>query len=256
MKKSFKNKYLVVANWKDSIESFGDAKKDFDLVKKIKFNIKKAELVICPPVVFLSELARNYRGKNIVFGSQNISITNKKPCTGEVSVAELKNLDVEYVIIGHSERRSLGESNEIISKKIAVSIDNKLTPILCVGEIVRDKYGEYLKDVERQLIEGLSEINKKDLNKVIVAYEPVFAIGKGHKSLTTYEIHQMVIFIKKILVSRFNKKVAMEVPIIYGGSVDEENSSDILSESEVQGILIGRAGTNPYSLKEIIRQIK
>lgn len=185
-----------------------------------------------------------------------MGISDQKPYTGEISISELKNLKIEYVIIGHSERRSLGENDEIISQKIALAIGNKITPIVCVGELQRDHNGEYLKEVEKQLIEGLSKISKKDLNKVVIAYEPVFAIGKGHKSLTTYEIHQMVIFIKKILVSRFNKKVAMDVPIIYGGSVDEDNSQEILNESEVQGLLVGRASTNPFSLKEIVQKIK
>jgi triosephosphate isomerase len=255
MRKIPKTKYLIVANWKNYPDSLKEAKKNFNIIKSKKISTKKIVTVICPSVVHLGELARSYRGKNISFGAQNFIYDQKKPHTGEISIPQLNDLGVQYVIVGHAERRAMGEDNELIANKIRGAVDNGIMPILCVGEIKRDSSGEYLKYVERELIESLAKIDKKNLDKIVIAYEPIWAIGKGKKAISPHEIHQMVIFIKKVLVSRFDKKIAMSVPVIYGGSVDPDNCEEILGDGEVRGLLIGRASVNPYSFVDILKSV-
>lgn len=250
-----KTKALIVANWKNTPDSYREAKKNFDLIKKTKINSKKITTVICPSVLHLPEIKKSYSGTVYNFGSQNVHFAEKKPRTGEISLDQLKDLGIQYCIVGHADRRALGEDNFIVAEKVAGLIDNNITPILCVGEIERDTQGEYLRFVEQQLIESLSKIKKSNLDKIVIAYEPVWAIGTGKKSITTHEIHQMVIFIKKILTSKFDKKIAMNMAILYGGSVDPENAKDIMSNGEVRGLLIGRASANPHSFNEILKSI-
>jgi triosephosphate isomerase len=255
IKKIPKTKYLIVANWKDSPETLTEAKKNFKIIKSKKISSKIIP-VICPSVMHLNEIISGYSGKVVNFGVQNFSADTKNPHTGEISIDQIKNLNVRYAIVGHAERRALGEDNFAVAEKVSAAINNDIMPILCVGEVERDKRGEYLRTVEQQIVESLSKIKKADLDKIVIAYEPVWTIGKGNKSINTHEIHQMVIFVKKILVSKFDKKIAMNVPIIYGGSVDADNSWDILENAEVQGLLIGRASTNPYSFVDILNSVK
>jgi triosephosphate isomerase len=250
-----KSKYLIIANWKNTPETFKEAKKNFDIIKSKKINPKKIIAVICPDLLHLSELSRGYRGKILEFGAQNVNVDLKKPHTGEVSINQIKDLGVKYVIAGHAERRALGETSEDVGHKVAGIINEGLIPVLCVGELERDNEGDYLRFVEEQVIKSLDPIKKKDLNKIIIAYEPVWAIGKGKKPISTHEIHKMVIFIRKILVSRFDKKTAMEVPILYGGSVDDSNAKEILVDGEVRGLLIGRASSNPHTFSNILKSI-
>jgi triosephosphate isomerase len=255
IKKIPKTKSLIVANWKNTPNTFREAKKNFDLIKKQKVNSRKIIPVICPAFLHLAELSKSYGGSVFAFGAQDILFETKAPFTGESTPEQLLDLGVKYVIVGHSERRQLGESNEMIAHKVASSINNGIMPILCIGELERDDSGEYLRFVEQQLVECLDKIKKNQLDKIVIAYEPVFAIGKGHKAITTHEIHQMVIFIKKVLARKFDKKTAMNVPILYGGSVDDENAADILEHAEVRGLLIGRASSNPHTFRDILKSL-
>jgi len=250
-----KSKSLIVANWKNTPDSYREAKKNFDLIKKTKIDSKKIIPVICPSVIHLPEIKKSYSGTVYNFGSQDVHFEDKKPRTGEISIDQLTDLGIQYCIVGHADHRELGEDNFTVAQKISNLIDKKITPILCIGEIDRDAQGQYLRFVEQQLIESLSKIKKSDLDKIVIAYEPVWAIGTGKKSITTHEIHQMVIFIKKILTSKFDKKIAMNMAILYGGSVDPENAKDILNNGEVRGLLIGRASANPHSFIEILKSI-
>jgi triosephosphate isomerase len=255
IKKIPKSKFLIVANWKNSPGTLKEAKKNFKQIKSKKINSKVIP-VICPSLLHLTELSSNYRGKIFTFGAQNFVADSKRPHTGEVSIEQIIEMNIDYAIVGHAERRALGEDNFMVADKIKTAIENGIKPILCIGEKERDPRGEYLKFVEQQLVESLSKIKKTDLDKVVVAYEPVWTIGKGNKSINTHEIHQMVIFVKKILVSKFDKKMAMNVPILYGGSVDSDNSKEILENAEVRGLLIGRASTNPYTFVDILNSLK
>jgi triosephosphate isomerase len=249
------SKSIIVANWKNTPDSLKEAKKNFGLIKRQKINSKKIMPIICPADLHLAELRKSYSGSIFHFGAQDMTFGSKRPLTGENTAEQLDDLGVHFTIIGHSDRRQLGETNEMVSFKIKEAIDSGIMPILCIGELERDDRGEYLRFVEQELVESLEKIKKNQLDKIIIAYEPIFAIGKGHKAITTHEIHQMVIFIKKILARKFDKKTAMKVPILYGGSVDDENAAEILEHAEVRGLLIGRASANPHTFKEILKSI-
>jgi triosephosphate isomerase len=190
-----------------------------------------------------------------LFGAQDVSYKDGEESTGETSVEMLKSAKVKYAIIGHSERRALGETGEIISQKVLQVLSAGITPIICVGEEERDLDGDYLSFIEKEIHEALQDVPKNKLSKIVIAYEPVWSIGKGHEALRGYELHQMTIFIKKILAKIYDKKAAMSTPIIYGGSVDEENASDIIQEGEVSGLLIGRASLNPHVFANIVKSL-
>jgi triosephosphate isomerase len=167
------------------------------------------------------------------------------------------NLGVKYVIVGHSERRSslagAGEINEIVNKKVKAAISAGLIPILCVGENVRDENHEYLNFVKKQIEECLNGVSKNLIAKVIIAYEPVWAIGKGAFPATPEEFREMNIFIKKILSDKFGVKEASKVKIIYGGSVDDKNALDFIKDGQADGFLPGRASLDAEKFSKIIK---
>ncbi len=249
------SKKLIIANWKMAPQSLNEAKKTFATLKRTKFSTKSAKVVICPPSIYFADLVKNYRGSTFAFGAQNVYVNDNEATTGEISVGMVRDLGAEFVIVGHAERRAMGETNEIVAQKLVHVLDAGLTPILCVGEIMRDMQGSYLRFVEQQLVESLSLIDKKQIQKVVIAYEPLWAMGAGHSAVENREIHQMSIFIKKILVSQFGRKIGMAVSIIYGGSVDADNCAAILKEGEVDGLLIGRASLNPHTFSDVLKKI-
>ena len=248
-------KKLIVANWKMNPESLKEAKKLFNAIKSKNFNTKKLISVICPPYLFESDLALNYSGGKYKFGFQDIHFDSDNKSTGEVSTEMAKNSKVEYVILGHSERRENGETNEIVANKIKKTIDAGLTPIICIGENERDEHGNYLRFVEKQIFESLARLSKVNLSKIVIVYEPVWTIGKGKRSMDSHEIHQMTIFIKKILVNLVGKSVAMNIPILYGGSVDADNSKEIVEMGEVDGLLVGRSSLNSHAFGDILKNL-
>jgi triosephosphate isomerase (TIM) len=248
-------KYLIIGNWKNSPDTLAEAKKNLKIIKSKKFNIKKVEPVVCPSMVHLADLAKNYRGKVLSFCAQNFYVDDKKFHTGETSPAQLLDLGVKYVIIGHAERRQLGETNELIASKIRSAIDRGFTPVLCIGEEIRDSGGKYLKYLEEQLYKSLVNISKKDICKIVIAYEPLWAIG-NNRSVEPEEIHVVNILIKKLLTSIYSRKEAFATKILYGGSVDVDNCSRILEGGDVDGLLIGRAGANPYSFVDILKKVE
>lgn len=254
-KKTKKDLKLIVANWKMAPNSIKEAKKILTTLNKTKIQNKKTSVVLCPPTIYAQEIIKNYRGKKFKFGLQNVSHTNDEAQTGEVSTKMAKSIGAEYVVLGHAERRALGEDSFLIAKKLNHVIAEGLKPLLCVGEIVRDSDGEYLKFLEQQIIESLTNFKKNNLSKLTLVYEPVWAMGSGHKAMNTHEIQQMTIFLKKILVSLYGRGQSLEVPILYGGSVDDDNAPEIIIEGGVDGLLIGRASLNPHTFANIIKNI-
>ena len=254
-------KKLIVANWKMNPESLSEAKKLFADIKKIKFDTKKIETVICPPAIYLPEIAKNYRGKSFKFGAQNIIWNDQmgkgsvNALTGEISVGMIKDVGASFAIVGHAERRAVGENNMMAAKKAEQVLKSGIVPLICVGEIERDSQGEYLKFLEEEIRESFSKIKKNQVRKTVIVYEPVWTIGVGHSAMSEHEIYQMVIFIRKILVSMFGRNVAMAVPMLYGGSVDAENAPKILSIEGIEGLLIGRASLHPETFGNILKQI-
>ena len=233
---------LIIANWKMNPETEIEAK---DALNKIKAGLKKEKgnkVVICPPFVFI-DLVKKSVGteKEIVLGAQDVFIGQGNSHTGEVSIDMLKELGVKYVIVGHSERKAEGETDEIITKKLAGVIKNGLKVILCIGEKERNDHGDYYHEIKRQLHSSLDGVTKKSAKNIIIAYEPVWAIGTGQQPTAedVVTVHQLI---RKILGN-----VGQTVPVLYGGSVNAGNAASILREDEVDGVLVGSASLNADS---------
>lgn len=174
--------------------------------------------------------------------------------TGEISPTQLLRLDVNHVILGHSERRALGESDKVVNHKVRTCFKNNLRVILCVGETERDKDGEYLRFVREEMKNSLARVSRKDLPKLIIAYEPIWAVGsRGRRADTPEELFEMIIFIRKTLSDIFGKRHAMDLPILYGGSADENNAEGFLREGGASGLLVGRASLDSGQFGHILK---
>lgn len=256
---------LVVANWKMAPRTLLEAKKTFTTYKKFmlrrgyagqaKNSDKGVTVVFCPPFQYIRDLKKDYKGNKIFFGAQDIFYEKEGAYTGEISGDMIKDLGARFVIVGHSERRALGETNEIISKKLKTSLEFGFHTILCIGEKERDFEGNYLKELSQQISGSLSNISPSLVKNLIIAYEPVWAVGEGHTAMDFKEMHFISLFIKKQLMKIFNKKNVKEISIIYGGSVDCENAGSFIKEGEIDGLLVGRASLNPYEFSKIVSNV-
>lgn len=231
-----------------------DAKKIFSGIKKTARGLRNIQTVICPPNVFISELNKLYSGHRISLGAQNVFWEEKGSYTGEVSADEIKSVGGKFVIIGHSEARALGETNEIVNKKVKASLKAGLNVILCIGESKRDSHALYLKFLEEEIKVALSGVSRKELSNLIVAYEPIWAIGKSAEdAISSHQMHEMYIFVKKTITEAYDKKSAEKVPILYGGSVEVENAERLLEKGEVDGFLVGHSSLKADQFSEILQ---
>jgi len=255
-------KKLIVANWKMSPDTLTEAREIFNTIRRTAKDLSHVETLVCPPFVFLSELSKLVRSSRYGIGAQDVFWEDAGAYTGEVSPVHLERLDVRSVILGHSERRALGENDKIVNKKVKACFKNGVQVILCVGEKERDPHGNYLRFVKDQLKSSLFKVSKKDIGKLAVAYEPVWAISSTR--LTTSSSHhqgadtpenvlEMSIFIRKILSDIYDKKVAMATPVLYGGSVTDENAERFLREGGARGFLVGRASLDALKFTTILK---
>ncbi|MFC1801940.1 triose-phosphate isomerase [Patescibacteria group bacterium] len=248
-----KDKSIVVANWKMNPQSFKEAKILFSGIKSVASKLVNIQTVICPPSVYLNEISKMYSGHRIAFGGQDCFWEEKGSFTGEVSSGMLKSSGANYVILGHSERRALGETDEQISKKVRSALDNKLKVVLCIGEKERDEDGNYLDFLKNEIEASLSLVSKNGLSNLIIAYEPIWAVGnKSYETATPNDIHEITIFIKKVLSDIYGRKDAVSVKVVYGGSANYENVYEIMVGGNVDGILVGRESLNAESFNKII----
>ncbi|MES3032338.1 MAG: triose-phosphate isomerase [Patescibacteria group bacterium] len=243
---------IIIGNWKMNPSTAKEAEKLFSVVVQGVSAIKKTEIVICPPFVYLERLKKLSRKINL--GAQDAFWEEKGAFTGEVSADMLSNLGVKYVILGHSERRAMGENNLDVNKKIKASLAAGLTPVLCVGENMRDESHGYFNLVKAQLEECLDGIKKELISKVIIAYEPVWAISStiNRHDATSADCREMSIFIRKVLSDKLGVK--MQTPrILYGGSVDDKSVGDFLRDGGVDGVLVGRTSLDGAKFSEIVK---
>lgn len=249
-----KKKKIIVGNWKMSPLSLKQAKETFLGIKKTVQKLKTTDAVICPPFVYVGELASRVSGKRLSVGAQDAFWKEEGAYTGEVSPIMLRSLKAGYVILGHSERRALGETNEDVSKKANVALAAGLKPIICVGETARDDHGEYVKRIEEQLRGSLAGIQKKMLEQIIIAYEPVWAIGANAlRPASPEDVLEVSILIRKVLANTFDRESSQSVPILYGGSVDEKNCGSFMVEGGADGLLVGRASLSAKQFSEILK---
>ncbi len=213
------------------------------------------EVVIAPSFTLLPSVALALKGSVLKVGAQSVSPYTDSKRTGEVSAAMLKLAGATHVIVGHSERRAEGEDDEVINAQLQNVVAQNLSPILCVGEEERTQDGAHFATIEKQLGGALKGI--KNIPGLVVAYEPVWAIGKSAaEALDAQSLTEMVIFIRKTLADLLDRKEALKVPILYGGSVEPENTVKLLKDGGVSGFLVGHASSELDSFVEILKACK
>lgn len=247
---------VIIGNWKMNPQTKKEAEILINNISSQYKKIKNTKVVICPSFTHLF-IFKKLKNKNILLGAQDVSFNSEGANTGEISPKMLKDMGVSYVIVGHSERRKMEESNEIINKKIVNLFKNKMIPVLCVGEKKRDHDGFYLSYIREQINSCLQGISSTNIKNLIIAYEPLWAIGnKAEREATILEFTEMKIFIKKTLSDLYNEKIAHSIPIIYGGSVNLLNAENFIKEGEADGLLIGRDSLNHKKFEAILKTIK
>jgi triosephosphate isomerase len=246
------SKKIILGNWKMNPRSLKEAEKLFNDVAKNVSTIKKTEIVLCPPFLYTEKL--KHLSKKIIIGAQDAFYIDVGAFTGEVSAEMLYNIGARYVILGHSETRALGETDIDVNKKIKASLAAGLRPVLCVGEITRDPDHNYFNLIKTQLEVCLEGVSKNSAPKIIIAYEPVWAISttRDRKDATAEDSREMAIFIRKILFDKFGKDMS-QIRIVYGGSVSEKTAEDFLKNGGVDGLLVGRASLDAKKFVAIVK---
>ena len=242
---------MIVANWK--MNKTADESIEFiDSLKSEILNFKN-EVVICPPFTSLYALKSLAEKYNFKLGAQNCFWEDKGAFTGEISASMLSLLGCEYVILGHSERRKyFSEDDEIINKKINIAIENKLKPILCVGESISQREEGIEKEfVTGQLKDCLIAVSSADMKEIIIAYEPIWSIGSG-KAISPSDAEEMCSNIRNFLARKYDDNIASKVKILYGGSLNEKNCGEIFKMENINGGLIGGASLKKESFGKIL----
>ncbi|HUX53067.1 MAG TPA: triose-phosphate isomerase [Williamwhitmania sp.] len=247
-------KQIAAGNWKMNTLPDEGENLVIEIVEKSKEVDPNVELIVCPPFTHLSSLLRRTRDSRVMVGAQNCFWETSGAYTGEVSVDMLKELGVSHVIIGHSERREyFTESDEILLKKVKLVLHAGLTPIFCIGERLEDReHSNQFDVVKHQMANVIFMLSESEIKKVVVAYEPVWAIGTG-RTATPEQAQKMHAFIREAITVSFNTKVSSTIPILYGGSVKGANAKEIFSMPDVDGGLIGGASLSAAEFIQIAK---
>jgi len=244
--------FLIVGNWKMNPSTIAEAREIFDAVKKPAASLRRAKVVIAPPAIFLEDLAA--KKSPIFFAAQDVSSEISGAHTGEISAKMAKSVGARFGIVGHSEKRAKGDSDEIVAEKFLRLTEVGIVPILCIGEKKRDASGDYFSEIEHSLSVVLKKFLKNHIPKFTVAYEPVWAVGGAYNNaLSREEMCSMAIFIKKTCSQYMSKEKAMRLSVLYGGSVSADNAQDMLLNGGIDGLLVGRQSLDPKSFTEIIK---
>jgi len=246
-------KKLIAGNWKMNKTSSDGLQLTKEIVSEIG-KVTDVDVVVCPPFTALESVAKTLDGSTVKLGAQNMHHEANGAFTGEVSAAMLRALFATHVILGHSERRTyFAENDAFINKKVIAALKNQLRPILCVGETLAEREaGSTLKVVQTQLEAGLEGVSKELATSVIVAYEPVWAIGTG-KVATTEQAQEVHAFIRSLLTKLFGETVAQKVRILYGGSMKPANAPELLAQKDIDGGLIGGASLETRSFVDLVK---
>ncbi len=247
-------KKIVAGNWKMNNDLGGSVKLISELVNKAKEIKTEIVMIVCPPFTSLDTAQTLLKDSKIELGAQNMHAEENGAFTGEISAGMLKSVGCKYVILGHSERRTLfGETDSVINKKLIKSLDSGLLPIFCVGETLEEREkGITEKVIETQIVNGLKNISDENMQKIIIAYEPVWAIGTG-KTATPEQAQDVHKFIRTLIEKLYSKDIAMDLTIQYGGSVKPNNAQELMSQPDIDGALVGGACLEANSFIEIIK---
>jgi|CXWL01.1.fsa_nt_gi triosephosphate isomerase len=245
---------LIVANWKAYVEDFKKAKKLLSTGKRLA-RATNVAIVLAPPSPFFSALTAHNKSK-VAFAAQDISATTGGAKTGEATAQAYAAVGASYAILGHSERRALGDTEKIIADKIAHALAHGLVPILCVGEHERDSEGRYLNFVREELTSAIGSLMPKERAKVIVAYEPLWAIGKtATEAIEAADLAEMVLYIRKVLAELLPGKSSRQTLVLYGGSVEPGNIRELAARSNVDGFLVGHASVDSTAFSLLVKQL-
>ena len=244
---------LIAGNWKMNL-TLSASLELAEGLKKAASAISEVDIAVCPPSVYVQPVAAALKGSNIGIGAQNIYFEKEGAYTGEISAGMLKDIGCQYVILGHSERRNiLGESSEQVNLKTRAALAAGLIPIVCVGELLKErKAGTTVEVVCRQFDGSFSSVSAEDMKKCVIAYEPVWAIGTGEVA-TPEQAEEAHVAIRKMIEKNYNKEVAEAVRIQYGGSVNDKNAKEILAKPNVDGALVGGASLKVEPFMGIIK---
>ncbi len=244
-------KPFIAGNWK-MFKNKGEALAFAEELKQ-KYISSDVRVAIFAPYLNLETLKEAFKDTDIKVGAQNMHFEKEGAFTGEISGEMLQSIGVEYVVIGHSERREyFGETDSTVNLKLKKAFELKMRPIMCIGENLEEREaGKEFEKVKRQLMEGLKEIPKENIEKLVIAYEPIWAIGTG-KTATKEQANEMCSYIRDVLTELFDEAVACKVTIQYGGSVKPENISDLMNMPEIDGALVGGASLKANSFLDII----
>ena len=243
-------KPIIAGNWKMN-KTIAEA---VEFVNEVKDKVQndKVEAVICAPFLALKDLKEATKGTNIKIGAQNMHFEESGAFTGEVAPAMLKEIGVDYVVIGHSERREyFNETDEIVNKKVLKALEHGIDPILCCGETLEQRENNETKAVCKVQIEkALQNVSKEDISKVVIAYEPIWAIGTG-KTATAEDANDVIAYIREVVAGLYGE-LANDVRIQYGGSVKPANVTEIMNQSDIDGALVGGASLLPNDYVELV----
>ncbi len=244
---------LVIGNWKLNPGTSAEAKALLVATRKKIKRDAPVTVVVAPPFPFIADLARLSPSGRVLMAAQDVFSEDSGAYTGEVSAGMLASLGVTYVIIGHSERRAMGETDVQVAAKVAAVLRRKLTPVVCVGETVRDGSGGHFGVVEAQVRALASGLTARALASVVIAYEPIWAIGTG-KNATPEDVEEMHLFIRTLLTKLYDRATGKRVRIVYGGSVKPENAA-ALHGAGMDGFLVGGASLSADSFSKIIAAV-
>jgi triosephosphate isomerase (TIM) len=245
---------IIAGNWKMNNDLNGTVDLISNLAKSLNTN-ENCDIIVCPPFTSLSEANSQIKNTAIKLGAQNMYFENEGAYTGEISAQMLKSVGCEFVILGHSERRAIfNESDSLINSKIKKAISSGLKPIFCVGESLEQREKGVTKDIiKTQVTEGLKDISSEEIKTLIIAYEPVWAIGTG-KNATPEQAQEVHEFIRSLIKEKYSEEIAENMIIQYGGSVKPNNAKELLSQKDIDGALVGGASLKADSFLGIIRE--
>ncbi len=245
---------LIVGNWKAYVESQKKAKTLFATAKKLALT-SRVKIALAVPGPYIGLLSSQNRSK-VLLAAQDVSVSLGGATTGEITAAVLKDLKVAFVIIGHSERRAMGETNEIVSEKIQQALAHGITPIVCIGESERDIDGTYLAFLRGQLHAIFQTLSQEQRQEIILAYEPIWAIGKNAaNALSPTDLTEMILYIRKMLVEYVTEMGAEKSIILYGGSVEPSNASALAKDTGVDGFLLGHASADADIFTALVKAL-
>ncbi len=254
---------LIVGNWKAYVQTTDHAKKLYASVKRLASStaLRDTQIVLAMPAPYLGIFGTGGKTSaalsRVLLAAQDLSLSTGGAATGEVTAVLLRNLGVTHAIIGHSERRAMGETDQMVSEKVSHAFANKIMPIVCVGERERDPDAKYLKLLRAQIDAVFSPLSQKERAQVILAYEPIWAIGKtAADALSPEDLTEMVLYIRKILGSYLPGRGAQKVKLLYGGSVEPGNIRTLAEGTGIDGFLPGHASTDEKTFVSMIKELQ